>query len=136
MWLALPWRWVSRVVIGLGFALVGRRQPIRLLALVVTAAVVVAVVQAVQQQRWVVAGTLSAAAFCALACPLADAAVSRRSEYRADRFAAEHGAGPQVAAALRALQRGHTARLSCTARALSGHPPIDRRLEAIASFPA
>ncbi|PZS34546.1 MAG: hypothetical protein DLM59_04560 [Pseudonocardiales bacterium] len=60
----------------------------RLLALVMAAGVVVAVVRAIQQRHWAVAVVLSAVAVCTVACPLADAAVSRRSEYAADRFAA------------------------------------------------
>jgi hypothetical protein len=85
LWLAAPWRFASPLVIGIGLATVGRRQPPRLLVLVVAAAVVVAVVWAVQQRRWGVAAVLSAVAACAVACPLADAAVSRRSEYTVDR---------------------------------------------------
>lgn len=88
MWLAAPWRFASRLVIGIGLATVGRRQPLRLLAVVVLAGVVVAVVQALQQRQWAVAAVLSAVAVCAVVCPLVDAAVSRRSEYAADRYAA------------------------------------------------
>ena len=46
-----------------------------------------------QRHDWVVAMVLSVVAGCAVLCPLADAAVSRRSEYAADRFAAEQGVG-------------------------------------------
>lgn len=76
MWLALPWRFVSRLVIGIGLATVGRRQPLQLLAVVGMAGIVVAVVQAVQQRQWAVSVVLSAV----VVCPLVDAAVSRRSE--------------------------------------------------------
>jgi hypothetical protein len=88
VWFAAPWRYGSRLVIGIGLATVGRRQPLRLLAVVAFAEVVVAVVQAVQQQQWMVAAVLSAAAVSAVVCPLVDAGVSRRSEYAADRYAA------------------------------------------------
>ena len=60
----------SRLVIGIGLATVGRRQPLRLLGVVVLAGVVVAVVQAVQQRQWAVAAVLSAVAVCAVVCPL------------------------------------------------------------------
>ncbi len=133
MWLALPWRFASRLVIGIGLATVGRRQPLRLLALVVLAGVVIAVVQAVQQRHWAVAVVLSAVAVCAVVCPLVDAAVSRRSEYAADRYAATAGLGEQLAAALHVLDGGRRRRrrAGLLARLLSRHPEVGRRIEAL-----
>ncbi len=131
MWLATPWRVASRLLIGLGLATVGRRQPMRLLAAVTATVVVIAVVQAAQHHDWKVAIVLSVVASCAVVCPLADAALSRRSEYAADRFAAEQGAGAQLAAALLALDGRRQARRSWTVRALSGHPSTDRRVDAL-----
>ena len=126
MWLALPWRFASRLVIGIGLATVGRRQPLRLLALVVLAGVVVAVVQAVQQRHWAVAVVLSAVAVCAVVCPLADAAVSRRSEYAADRYAAALGWDRNWRARCRsstvATVVGDVWRLGCSAAASLGGP--------------
>jgi ABC-type Co2+ transport system permease subunit len=113
MWLALPWRFASRLVIGIALATVGRRQPLRLLAVVVLAGVVVAVVQAVQQRQWAVAALLSAVAVCAVVYPLVDAAVSRRCEYAADRYAAGVGLGPQLAAALPVLDGGSVVGCGC-----------------------
>jgi len=46
---------------------------------------------------------LSVVAVCADVCPLVDAAVSRRGEYAADRYAAGVGVEPQLAAALQVL---------------------------------
>jgi STE24 endopeptidase len=135
MWLALPWRFASRLVIGIGLATVGRRQPLRLLALVVLAGVVVAVVQAVQQRHWAVAVVLSAVAVCAVVCPLADAAVSRRSEYAADRYAADVGVGPQLAGALQVLAGRPPRRVGPVARLLSRHPQVGRRIEALGGVP-
>jgi len=131
MWLALPWRFVSRLVIGIGLATVGRRQPLRLLALVVLAGVVVAVVQAVQQRQWAVAVVLSAVAVCAVVCPLLDAAVSRRSEYAADRYAADVGVAPQLAGALQVLVVKQRRRAGLMARLLSRHPEMVWRIEAL-----
>jgi Zn-dependent protease with chaperone function len=128
LWLALPWRLASRLVIGIGLATVGRRQPLRLLAIVVVAGIVIAVVQAVQQQQWAVAAVLSAVAVCAVACPLVDAAVSRRSEYAADRYAAGVGLGPQLAAALQVLDGGQRRRPGVVARLLNRHPSVTRRI--------
>jgi STE24 endopeptidase len=134
-WLALPWRFASRLVIGIGLATVGRRQPLRLLALVVLVGVVVAVVQAVHQRKWAVAVVLSAVAVCAVVCPLVDAAVSRRSEYAADRYAAGAGLGPQLAAALQVLDGGQRLRPRLVARLLSRHPSVARRIAVLGRSP-
>jgi STE24 endopeptidase len=135
MWLALPWRFASRLVIGIGLSTVGRRQPLRLLAVVVLAGVVVAVVQAVQQRHWAVAAVLSAVAACTVLCPLADAAVSRRSEYAADRYAADVGVGRQLAGALQVLAGRQPRRVGLVARLLSRHPQVSRRIEALGGVP-
>jgi STE24 endopeptidase len=132
MWLALPWRFASRLVIGIGLATVGRRQPLRLLAVV---GVVVAVGQAVQQRHWAVAAVLSAVAVCAVVCPLVDAAVSRHSEYAADRYAAGVGLGPQLAAALQVLDGGQRRRPRLVARLLGRHPPVVRRIAVLSGAP-
>jgi STE24 endopeptidase len=128
MWLALPWRFASRLLIGIGLATVGRRQPLHLLAVVVVAGVVIAVVQAVQQRQWAVASVLSAVAVCTVVSPLVDAAVSRRSEYAADRYASGAGLGPQLAAALHVLEGGHRRRPGMVAQLLSRHPSVARRI--------
>jgi STE24 endopeptidase len=128
MWLALPWRFASRLVIGIGQATVGRRQPLRLLAMVVLAGVVIAVTQAVQQRHWAVAVVLGIVAVCAVACPLVDAAVSRRSEYAADRYAAAVGLGPQLAATLQVLAGGRRRRSALAVRMLSRHPEVAQRI--------
>jgi STE24 endopeptidase len=130
-WLATPWRFASRLFIGLGLATVGRRQPMRLLAIVVTAAVVVAVGHAIRHGQVLVASVLFSVALCAVVCPLADAWVCRRSEYAADQFAADHGAGPQLVDALIRMRRRRARTQSWTARALSRHPSIGRRAAAM-----
>jgi STE24 endopeptidase len=127
-WLALPWRVASRFVLGVAFALAGRRQPPPLLAMVTVIALVVAVAQLGRQGQAVSAMVLAGVAVCAVACPLGDAWVSRRSEYAADRFTAERGAGPQLMAALRRLDRSvATGRSGWARRTLSGHPSVERR---------
>ncbi len=129
-WLALPWRLTSRAVLGLGLATVGRRQPIRLLGLVVGTAVIRAVVQAIIAGQVAVAVLLSTLAVCSVLCPLADAWISRRSEYAADRFATQQGAGPQLATALTRLDRVRR-RQSWTQVALNRHPNTGHRIAAI-----
>ncbi|UQX87648.1 M48 family metalloprotease [Jatrophihabitans telluris] len=84
-----------------------------------------------QQRHWAVAIVLSAVAVCAVVCPLADAAVSRRSEYAADRYAADVGVGPQLAGALQVLAGQQPRRVGLVARLLSRHPQVSRRIEAL-----
>ncbi len=130
-WLALPWRLSSRAVLALGLAMLGRRPPMGLLGLVVGAGVIRAVVQAISQGQVAVAVLLSTLAVCAVLCPLADAAISRHSEYAADWFATQHGVGPQLAAALARLDRGRDRRQTWTQAALNRHPNTGRRIAAI-----
>jgi len=130
-WLALPWRLMSRAMFGLGLSTLGRPQPIRLLGLVMGAAVIRAVVQAIEQGQAAVAVLLTTLAVCAVLCPLADAAISRHSEDAADRFATQHGAGLQLAAALARLDRRRGRRHSWTQAALNRHPNTGRRIAAI-----
>src|SRR4051794_15115842 len=133
LWLAAPWRFASRLVVGVCYALVARRQPGMLLGLVVIAVVVTAIVQAVDQQQWAVAVVLAGVAGCAVVCPLADAVAARRSEYAADRFAAEHGCGPQLVSALLTLGGG-TDGPRGVRRLLSWHPSIPRRVQALSRY--
>jgi Zn-dependent protease with chaperone function len=133
-WLAAPWRITYRLVIRIALStrIGGRRQPLPLLALVVITTVVAAVAQAIQHRQWATAVTLSVVTTCAVACPLLDAAISRHGEYTADRFAAERGLGPQLADALRTLDHATPPRRwSLTERALSSHPELQHRVEAI-----
>ena len=55
--------------------------------------------RALQQGYWMARGVLAALALSAVIVPLADAAVSRRAELGADRFAADHGLAGELAAA-------------------------------------
>jgi STE24 endopeptidase len=130
-WLGAPWRVAARLVTGIGLATIGWRQPRQLLGVVV-AAVLVAVVQAMRQGDVAAALAVSSVALCAIVCPLADAAVCRRSEDAADRYAAVCGVGPQLASALRSTHSGLSSReVNWTRRMLSRHPSVDRRLEVL-----
>jgi STE24 endopeptidase len=134
-WLASPWRLTARIMTGVAMSLTGaRRQPRFLLAVVAAAEVIVAVAQAVAQQQWPVAFLIGGIATAAVGCPLVDAAVSRRSEYAADRFAAQQGVGPDLVDALRALDRGTCCRRSPTARFLASHPSMSRRIKALTAY--
>jgi STE24 endopeptidase len=133
LWLAMPWRAASRLVVGLCHGLAGRRQPLTLLGIVVLAAVMIAVGTAVQQGHWAVAAVLSGVIVCAVVCPLADAYVARHSEFAADRFAAAGGAAPDLAAALVQLGGG-VLRVRGIAWLESRHPSIERRVDALANW--
>ena len=132
-WLAAPWRVASRFILGVAFgAAGGARQPRALLALVVTAAVGVAIGQAVRQGQVAVATVLIALAVFGVLCPLADAALSRRDEFAADRYAAAAGYGLALASALRRFDDGSEhRRLGIVERALARHPSIEQRLDAL-----
>jgi STE24 endopeptidase len=67
----------------------------------------------------------------AVLCPVADAAISRRSEFAADRFAADHGLALELAAALRALDNGRSEAYGWSRRLLAHHPTPDQRINAL-----
>ncbi|TKJ20808.1 hypothetical protein [Blastococcus sp. CCUG 61487] len=79
-----------------------RRGPL----IVVVAGLTVAVARTLHQSQWMTGGVLVFVGLAAVLCPLADAAISRRAELAADRFAADHGLALEPAAALRALNDG------------------------------
>jgi STE24 endopeptidase len=78
VWLATPWRIASRVVLRLGLAF-SDRQPRRLLVVVAIATVVVAVLQSLHRHQLAAAAVILVLAICGSACPLAEAALSRRA---------------------------------------------------------
>lgn len=130
-WLAAPWRFVSRLFLALGLAFAGR-QPRRLLAVLAVGVVTVAVVQAVQHGQAMVAVLLVCLAVAGVVCPLADAALSRRDEYAADRYAARAGYGPALAAALSRLDNGSEHhRPGLLERVTARHPSVAQRLDAL-----
>ncbi|WP_375481064.1 M48 family metalloprotease [uncultured Jatrophihabitans sp.] len=130
-WLAAPWRLVSRLFLALGLAF-AHRQPRRLLALLVVAVVGVAVVQAIQHGQPTVAALLVGLAVGGVGCPLADAALSRRDEYAADRYAADAGYGADLAAALACLDGGSEHRRpGLLDRLTARHPSVAQRLDAL-----
>jgi STE24 endopeptidase len=132
-WLALPWRLASHLVLAFVSKAARGTQSSRSFLIVVLAGVTVAVLQAVQQHNWPVAFVLRTVSFCAIACPTADAALARRSEYAADRYAHALGYGQQLASALRILGDGRGPRATLTARVLRRHPSTSRRIRALDS---
>lgn len=75
-------------------------------------------------------GLLVVLGLSAVLVPLANAAISRRSEYAADRFAADHGLAAELAAALRVLDDGKRASRTWS-RLLSTHPSPEQRIRAL-----
>ncbi len=63
--------------------------------------------------------------------PLADAAISRRSEFAADRFAADHGLALELATALRAMDDGRRTACGWPRRLLASHPTSEQRIRAL-----
>ncbi len=78
-----------------------------------------------------VGGVLAFVGLAAVLCPLADAAVSRRSEFAADRFAADHGLACELAAALHALDDGRRGACGWSRRLLASHPTAEQRIRAL-----
>jgi STE24 endopeptidase len=128
-WLAAPARLVMRLLSRVTSAL-GARQPRPLLALLLTAQVVVAVVQAIDRGQWLIAGVLAGVALATVLTPLAHALISRRSELAADRFAADHGLASPLASALRTLA-GHRPVAGQPRDLLASHPALGQRIDAL-----
>jgi len=78
-----------------------------------------------------VGGVLALVGLASVLCPLADAAIRRRAELAADRFAADHGLALELAAALHALNDGHRAARGWSQRLLASHPTSDHRIRAL-----
>ncbi len=120
---------------GLANSLAGRhlRQG---LSIVVVAGLAVAVARALHEGEWMVGGVLAFIGLAVVLCPLADAAISRRSEVAADRFAADCGLALELAAALHLLNDGRSAGSAWPRRLLASHPTPDRRITALVTTTA
>jgi STE24 endopeptidase len=129
-WLAAPSRLTAKVLTGVASTLAGR-QPRPGLAVVVVAGLVVAVVHALQQGQWMVGGGLAFVGLAAVLCPVADAAISRRSEFAADRFAGDHGLARELAAALQVMDDGRRVVRGWAPQLLVSHPTLEQRIDAL-----
>jgi STE24 endopeptidase len=123
-WLTAPWRATARGLTGLAKFLAGR-DPRQGLSIVAVTGLAVAVIRAQQQGR----GSAGRRRAHGVLVPPANAAISRRSEYAADRFAADHGLAIELAAALRVLEDGKPAPRGWS-RLLSTHPTAEQRIRA------
>jgi STE24 endopeptidase len=129
-WLTAPWRTAVRATYRAATALTSRRQRRWLLVGVASLAFAVAIGQAARAGNCPVVAVLTALIVCTTAAPLADAAISRSSEYAADRFVADTGMGADVAAAITVLDRGRREQ-SLAGRMLALHPHPDARARAL-----
>lgn len=102
-WLAAPGRLAFRLVVCLACVLSGRRRLGWGSGLLLLVGGGIALLRAVQHGQWTAAVMLGGVAIALLATPVLDAAISRAAERAADRYAAEVGAGPDLAAALIAI---------------------------------
>src|SRR4051794_16028695 len=125
-WLSAPWRLTRGLLTGLARTLAGRRTQRGVVVLLV-AGVAVAATRAAQQGHWMVGGALVFVGLAAGLSPLADAVISRRVEYTADRFAADCGLAAELTIALRVLDDGHPAPRGWS-RLLSSHPTSKKRI--------
>jgi STE24 endopeptidase len=128
--LVAPWRLAVSLLTGLGSILAGR-QPRRGVVIAVVVGLAVAVTRALFQGQWMVGGVLAFVGLEAVFCPLADAAISRRSEFAADRFAADHGLARELAAALHAMDGGWSVAAGWSRRLLASHPTSEQRIRVL-----
>ncbi|MGR7026185.1 M48 family metalloprotease [Geodermatophilus sp. URMC 62] len=125
-----PWRLAASLLTGLA-SILADRPPRRGMLIVVVAALAMAVTRALLQGQWMVGGVLAFVGLAEVLCPLADAAISRRSEFAADRFAADHGLGLELAAALHAMHDGLRVAAGWSRRPLASHPSPEQRIRAL-----
>jgi len=137
---SLPMRWWSgpcltgvRVVGAISASVFGGRAGSRVPTAVLLVGLIVADVQAVQAGRWGDVCVLTALVLSAIVIPLLTAAVHRRAEWAADRFAARAGVGVDLAQALRFLDAGgHDANI--LASLFADHPPTHARVAALTRY--
>ena len=85
-----------------------------------------------QTKQWSAALVLTGVTVVAFLCPVADAALSRRHEFAADRYANSAGVGPELASALQPFDGSHLSWSGLASRLLAQHPTTQRRIAALA----
>jgi STE24 endopeptidase len=129
-WLTAPWRMARSLLSDLASVLAGR-QSRRGALIAVVVGLAVAVTRTLRQGQWMVGGVLVFVGLAGVLCPLAAAAISRRAELAADRFAADHGLALELAAAVHALDDGHRSAGGWAQRLLASHPTSEERIRAL-----
>lgn len=129
-WLAAPWRVARNLLIALASVLSGRHSQ-RGAMVAVVVGLAVAVTRTLHQGQWMVGGVLVFLGLALVLHPLAEAAISRRAEFAADRFAADHGLALELATALYTLEEGQSATSGWSQRLLASHPTLEQRIHAL-----
>lgn len=129
-WLAAPGRLAFRLVVSLACVLSGRRRLGWGSGLLLLVGGGMALQRAVQHSQWTAALMLAGLGTTLLATPLVDAAISRAAERAADRYAADVGAGPDLAGALLLISTPGPAK-AWTGRLLDSHPDVASRVESL-----
>lgn len=130
-WLAAPGRLAFRLVVSLACLLSGRRQLGWGNGLLLLIGGGIALQRAVQHGQWTAALMLAGAAIATIATPLLDAALSRAPERAADRYAADVGAGSNLARCLLVIGGSQSARRGWTWGLLDSHPSLEDRVDAL-----
>jgi len=130
-WLAAPGRLAFRLVVSLACVLSGRRWLGRGSGLLLLVGGGIALLRAVQHSQWTAALMLAGVAIALLATPLLDAALSRATEWAADRYAAEVGVGSDLAAALLAINDSRRPWRGWGRGLLDSHPNLASRVQAL-----
>ena len=120
---ALPGRRLLHLAARLMSAFVPR-QPRLLLQTIAVSAVTMACISTANADHWAALTVLGGGSLAALVCPVADAAIARRLEFKADGVARQAGHGRALAELLRTFDQGPESH-----RLLVRHPRIDRRVQ-------
>ena len=88
-------------------------------------------IHALRAGQWTVGGVLTLVGLAAVLCPVAPVAINRRSEFAADRFAADHGLARELAAALQVMDNGRRVVRGWASQLLVSHPPLEQRIDAL-----
>ena len=123
----MAFRALGRVVTALA-----GRQPRPVLAVPLIIVVLIAVVQSIARNDWLIAAVLIGVAAATVLAPLAQAKNGRRSELAADRFAADRGLAAPLASALVVLAGGRPSALR-RRDVLASHPTFDERIDVLAA---
>lgn len=128
-WLAAPGRLAFRLVVTAACGLSGHRRLGWGSQLLLLVGGVIALLSAVQHSQWTEALMLAGLATALLGTPVLDAAISRAAERAADRYAAEVGAGPDLAQALQAISGSPRSRRG--RGLMDSHPSLASRVDAL-----
>ena len=128
LWLTAPWRTAAWFTLGLVPGLVGRRQPMQLVAATMALVFGLTIEQGVHHGAWMTVAIIGGVPTLGVMVPLIDTAISRASERAADRYVADAGIGDGLVDALRAMNPRSAHRQPWPVRLLSLHPPIERRI--------